>query len=66
MALGSIGLLAGGVLTDLISWHWIFFVNVPVGVFAFAVALTRIAESRDEGAGTEQGMKQHGEVKNVE
>ena len=29
---GSIGLLAGGVLTELINWHWIFFVNIPVGI----------------------------------
>src|SRR4051812_21224721 len=29
---GSIGLLAGGVLTEALSWHWIFFVNVPIGV----------------------------------
>src|SRR5919206_4549569 len=29
---GSIGLLAGGVLTDLINWHWIFFVNLPIGI----------------------------------
>ena len=29
---GSIGLLAGGVLTDLINWHWIFFINLPIGV----------------------------------
>ena len=29
---GSIGLLVGGVLTDAISWHWIFFVNVPIGL----------------------------------
>jgi MFS family permease len=35
---GSIGLLAGGVLTDLINWHWIFFVNLPIGV---ATALPR-------------------------
>ena len=32
----SIGLLAGGVLTEAISWHWIFFVNVPIGVVAAA------------------------------
>jgi EmrB/QacA subfamily drug resistance transporter len=44
------GPLVGGVLTDALGWRWIFFVNVPVGVFAFAVALTRIAESRDVGA----------------
>ena len=29
---GSIGLLAGGVLTQAINWHWIFFVNVPIGI----------------------------------
>ena len=29
---GSIGLLSGGVLTDLISWHWIFLINLPIGV----------------------------------
>ena len=29
---GSIGLLAGGVLTQALSWHWIFFVNVPIGI----------------------------------
>src|SRR5213080_1581329 len=38
---GSVGLLAGGVLTESISWHWIFFVNVPIGV-ATAVAATRL------------------------
>jgi EmrB/QacA subfamily drug resistance transporter len=44
------GPLIGGILTDGLGWRWIFFVNIPVGVFAFAVALTQIAESRDEGA----------------
>ena len=44
------GPLVGGVLTDTLGWRWVFFVNVPVGVFAFLVGLKRIAESRDEGA----------------
>ena len=39
----SIGLLAGGVLTEAINWHWIFFVNVPIGI---AVACSRSAWSR--------------------
>ena len=35
---GSIGLLAGGVLTQAINWHWIFFVNVPIGVVTALLA----------------------------
>ena len=31
---GSLGLLAGGVLTQLLNWHWIFFVNLPIGIVA--------------------------------
>jgi EmrB/QacA subfamily drug resistance transporter len=44
------GPLVGGILTDAFGWRWVFFVNVPVGAFALYVALTRMAESRDEGA----------------
>jgi len=42
---GSIGLIAGGVLTEAISWHWIFFVNLPIGI-ATAVFATRLVEDR--------------------
>src|SRR5436305_5926699 len=34
---GSLGLLLGGVLTEALSWHWVFFVNLPIGVAAFAL-----------------------------
>jgi EmrB/QacA subfamily drug resistance transporter len=36
---GSIGVLAGGVITDLFSWHWIFLVNVPIGIGVIAACL---------------------------
>ncbi|HEY7890597.1 MAG TPA: MFS transporter [Solirubrobacteraceae bacterium] len=36
---GSIGVLLGGVLTDLLNWHWIFLVNVPIGVAVCALSL---------------------------
>src|SRR5690349_8362974 len=41
------GVLLGGVLTETLSWSWIFFVNVPVGVAAFALAPRLLNESRD-------------------
>jgi EmrB/QacA subfamily drug resistance transporter len=36
---GSIGVLLGGVLTDLFNWHWIFLVNVPIGIVVYALSL---------------------------
>jgi len=42
---GSIGLLAGGALTQSLSWHWIFFVNVPIGVFAFVMGALLVEEN---------------------
>src|ERR687891_273345 len=50
---GSIGLLVGGVLTEAINWHWIFFVNLPIGV-ATALAALRLVEP-GEGIGLKQG-----------
>jgi EmrB/QacA subfamily drug resistance transporter len=41
------GVLMGGVLTDLLSWEWIFFVNVPVGLAGLALAPVLLSESRD-------------------
>jgi EmrB/QacA subfamily drug resistance transporter len=49
----SIGLLAGGVLTEAINWHWIFFVNVPIGV-ATAVVATRVLR-HETGIGLQNG-----------
>ncbi len=46
----AVGLLMGGVLTDLASWRWVFFVNVPVGIVTIALALRYVAESRVEVA----------------
>jgi EmrB/QacA subfamily drug resistance transporter len=44
----AIGPLVGGLLTEHLSWNWIFFVNVPVGILGIAASLLLIDESRDE------------------
>jgi EmrB/QacA subfamily drug resistance transporter len=46
----AIGPVLGGVITSGIGWEWIFFVNVPIGVIAVFIALTRVADSRDPHA----------------
>jgi EmrB/QacA subfamily drug resistance transporter len=46
----AVGLILGGLLTQLLSWPWIFFVNVPVGILTFILSLRLIPESRDEHA----------------
>ena len=57
---GSIGLLAGGVLTQSLDWHWIFFVNVPIGVFAFLMGSALIKEN--EGIGLAGGVDVLGSI----
>jgi EmrB/QacA subfamily drug resistance transporter len=57
---GSIGLLAGGVLTQSLDWHWIFFVNVPIGVFALVLGSALIEEN--EGIGLSGGVDWLGSI----
>lgn len=49
----SIGLLAGGILTQALNWHWIFLVNLPIGIAAVALA-TRLIDN-DRGIGLREG-----------
>lgn len=57
---GSIGLLAGGALTQSLSWHWIFFVNVPIGLIALLLGSVLIEEN--EGIGLAGGVDVPGSV----
>jgi EmrB/QacA subfamily drug resistance transporter len=57
---GSIGLLAGGLLTQSLDWHWIFFVNVPIGVVTFLLGSALIAEN--EGIGLKGGIDVLGSI----
>jgi EmrB/QacA subfamily drug resistance transporter len=57
---GSIGLLAGGILTQSINWHWIFFVNLPIGI-ATAMLVSRLI-ARDRGIGFGGGADVPGAV----
>ena len=52
---GSIGLLAGGVLTEAISWHWIFLINLPIGILVAYLAM-RLVPNR-EGIGLHGGRR---------
>jgi EmrB/QacA subfamily drug resistance transporter len=56
----AVGLLAGGLITEAVSWHWIFFVNLPIGVIT-AVFAMRMLES-DRGIGLGEGADVLGAV----
>ena len=47
---GSFGLLLGGVLTDALSWEWIFFINIPIGALVIALTPVFLPESRADSA----------------
>jgi EmrB/QacA subfamily drug resistance transporter len=47
---GSIGVLLGGVLTDVLDWHWIFLVNLPIGVTVFALCLVLLPAGGGQAA----------------
>src|SRR5919107_1310768 len=57
---GSVGLIAGGVLTQIISWHWIFFINVPIGLLTALLAM-RLLE-KDKGIGLGRGADVPGAI----
>ncbi len=57
---GSVGLLAGGVLTQSINWHWIFFVNIPIGIATIAFAMRLL--DRERGIGFSRGADIPGAV----
>ena len=57
---GSLGLLAGGLLTQWISWHWIFFINLPIGIATLLVGRVLIEEN--EGIGLRQGVDVMGSI----
>jgi EmrB/QacA subfamily drug resistance transporter len=48
---GTIGVLLGGVLTDALDWHWIFLVNLPIGVAVYALSLRLLPADRAKGSG---------------
>jgi len=48
---GSIGVLLGGLLTNLLSWHWIFLVNLPIGIAVYALCVALLPSTRGHAHG---------------
>ena len=57
---GSIGLLVGGIVTQAVNWHWIFFINIPVGVVTLLLGRALLEES--EGIGLDKGVDVLGSI----
>src|SRR5437588_3386300 len=57
---GSIGLLVGGILTQGLNWHWIFFINLPIGIAALLLGIALIEDS--PGLGFRHGLDVLGAV----
>lgn len=57
---GSLGLLVGGYVTQALSWHWIFFINIPIGVLTFLIGIFLIDEN--VGLGIRAGVDVGGAV----
>jgi EmrB/QacA subfamily drug resistance transporter len=57
---GTVGLLAGGILTQSINWHWIFFVNIPIGIVTAILAVRLLGN--DKGIGFDKGADVPGAV----
>jgi EmrB/QacA subfamily drug resistance transporter len=57
---GSVGLLVGGVLTQTVNWHWIFFINIPIGVLTFVLGAILLEES--EGSGLDRHVDVLGSI----
>jgi EmrB/QacA subfamily drug resistance transporter len=57
---GSVGLLVGGLLTQTVNWHWIFFINIPIGLVTLVLG-ARLLEG-DEGIGLGEGIDWFGSI----
>ena len=60
---GSLGLLVGGYVTQALSWHWIFFINMPIGIVTFVIGnrcYRRKRRTRDPGrVGRRRRLAEH-------